>query len=77
MRLALSTYGFELFKERHSIWPVTLVVYNLSPWMFMNQLYFIMSLLTPGPTFSGNGMDICSRPLTNEFNELWTNDINT
>lgn len=79
MRLSLSTNSFKLFKHGtdHSIYPITLIVYNLPLWMYMKQLYFIMSLLIPNPTSSRNDIDLYLRPLIGELKELWTDGINT
>ena len=52
VRLGLATNGFNLFgnmNNNYSIWPVILIPYNLSPWLVMKDLYFMLSLLIPSP----------------------------
>ena len=77
VRLGLSADGLEPFKHgaSHSLWPVTLVVYNLPPWMSMKQPYTQMPLLIPGPQSPGNNIDIYLRPLIEELKELWITGI--
>jgi len=51
-----SVSGFNPFgnmSSSHSTWPVMLVPYNLSPWMCMEQPYFMLSLIIPGPSAPG------------------------
>lgn len=64
MKLALSVDKFEPFKygANHSIWPVTLVMYNLLNWMSIKQPYFIMLLLISGPTTLCNEINVYLPP---------------
>ena len=55
----------------YSMWPVVLIPYNLPPWMCTKQTFFMLSLLIPGPTAPGNGIDIYLQLLIDELNELW------
>lgn len=77
VRLGLSSDGFEPFKsgEPHSLWPVTLVVYNLPPWMCMKPSFTQMPVLIPGPNSPTQDIDIYLRPLVEELKELWSNGI--
>ncbi|KAL3358735.1 hypothetical protein AABB24_015706 [Solanum stoloniferum] len=57
VRLGLASDGVNPFGNlsvSHSIWPVIITVYNLSPWMCMKQPYCYLSLLIPGPKAPGN-----------------------
>ena len=41
-----------------SIWPVTLCIYNLPPWLCMKQKFIMMPVLIPGPKQPGNDIDV-------------------
>ena len=48
IRLGLASDGFNPFgslRSDYSIWPVVLVVYNLSPWMCMKQPLYCVVLV--------------------------------
>jgi len=78
--LALSTDGFNPganFSSKYSIWPVTLVPYNLPPWMCMKRSNFLLALLIPGPKAPGNDIDVFLEPLIDEFKELWEVGVKT
>lgn len=79
VRLGLSTDGMSPFTHGspYSIWPVTIVVYNLPPWMCMKQEYFIMPLLIPGPNSPCNDIDVYMQPLIEELKILWSNGVET
>ena len=50
VRLGLATDRFNPFgnmSNAYSIWPVVLLAYNLSPWMCMDESFFMLSLLIP------------------------------
>nr|XP_043608898.1 uncharacterized protein LOC122580743 [Erigeron canadensis] len=77
VRLGLATDGFNPYRTMsvsHSTWHVVLMPYNLPPWMCMQQPYFFLSLLIPGPSAPGNNIDVYMEPLVAELKELW--DIN-
>ena len=66
VRLGLACDGFNPFSNMsiaHNTWPVILIPYNLPPWMFMKQSFFMLSLLIPGPTGPRNDIDIYLQPL--------------
>ena len=74
MRLGLATDGFNLFgnmNNNYSMWPVILIPYNLPPWLVMNEPFFMLSLLIPGPHQPGNEIDVYMRQLVDELKELW------
>ena len=61
IRLGLATNRFNLFDNlstSYSIWPVMLIVYNVSPWKYMKELFIFMSLLILGPKVLGNEIDV-------------------
>ena len=55
----------------HSTWPVTLCIYNLSPWLCMKRKFVMMPVLIQGPRQPGNGIDVYLRPLVEELLLLW------
>ncbi|XP_020258047.1 uncharacterized protein LOC109834436 [Asparagus officinalis] len=61
----------------HSTWPVVMMVYNLSLWLSIGQLYFMMPLLINGPKSSGNNIDIYLRPLIEELRSLFIDGVET
>ncbi|KAI9191108.1 hypothetical protein LWI28_003684 [Acer negundo] len=80
VRLGLASDGFNPFGTMsisHSTWPVVLMIYNLPHWMCMKQPNFIMSLLIPGPSASGNDIDVYLQPLMDKLKELWDNSLRT
>nr|GEY68534.1 hypothetical protein [Tanacetum cinerariifolium] len=80
VRLALASDSFNPFKTMnvsHSIWPVVLIPYNLSPWLVMKQPNFILSLIIPGPGGPRNKIDVYIQPLIKELMELWKDGVET
>ncbi|XP_021739868.1 uncharacterized protein LOC110706279 [Chenopodium quinoa] len=80
VRLGLSSDGFNPFgmmSTQYSIWPVVLMTYNLPPWLCMEQPYFILSLLIPGPKGPGNDIDVFLEPLIDELEILWKVGVET
>jgi hypothetical protein len=61
----------------HSTWPVILVLYNLPPWMCMKQLYFILSMIIPGPNSPEMNIDVYLQPLISKLQELWNAGVRT
>ena len=60
VRLGLVADGFNPFgnmNNNYNMWPVILIPYNIPPWLVMNEPYFMLSLLIPGPHQSGNEID--------------------
>ena len=74
LRFTLSTDGMNPFGEQstsHSTWPVTLCIYNLSPWLCMKQKFIMMPILIQGPRQPGNDIDVYLKPLVEELLVLW------
>jgi hypothetical protein len=74
LRFGLSTDGMNPFGEQscsHSIWPVTLCIYNLPPWLCMKRKFIMMPVLIQGPKQPGNDIDVYLRPLVEELKQLW------
>jgi hypothetical protein len=66
----LSTDGLNSFGEQgcsHSTWPVTLCIYNLSPWLCMKRKFIMMSVRIQGPKQASNDIDVYLRPLVDEL----------
>jgi len=68
---------FENMSNSYSVWPIILIMYNLSPWRCMKNPYFILSTLIPGLRALGNNFDINLQPLIDKLKELWENGIET
>ena len=68
---------FGNMNNNYSMWLVILIPYNLLPWLVMNEPYFMLSLLIPGPHQLGNEIDIYLKPLVNELKELWEEGVET
>ena len=80
VRLGLATKGFNPFGEKsdkYSMWPVTLVPYNLPPTKCMTEESFMLTLLIPGPQSPGRDIDVYLRPLIDELKDLWNNGVQT
>jgi hypothetical protein len=80
IRLGLASDGFNPFGMQnvtYTTWPVILIPYNLPPWLFEKQPYWIMSMLIPGKKSPGMNIDVYLRPLIDELKELWENGIDT
>ena len=77
--LALSTDGMNPFSEKRSVystWPVTLMNYNLPPWMTTKRYCIILSLIIPGPKApSADDFDTLIEPLVQELEMLWHEGI--
>ena len=77
--LALSTDGMNPFSEKRSVystWPVTLMNYNIPPWMTTKRYFIMLSLLIPGPKApSGDDFDTLIEPLVEELEILWYDGI--
>ncbi|XP_043694262.1 uncharacterized protein LOC122644969 [Telopea speciosissima] len=74
VRLGLSSDGFNLLndiKNSYSIWPVIVVLYNLSPWKCMKQTSFMLTLLILGKNQPRNDIDVYLQPLIDELKLLW------
>jgi hypothetical protein len=80
VRLGLASDGFNPFgnmQNSYSMWSVVLMPYNLPPWKCMKELYFMMSLLIPGPRAPGRNIHVYLQPLVYDLNELWVDGLNT
>ncbi|KAA0053243.1 uncharacterized protein E6C27_scaffold102G00290 [Cucumis melo var. makuwa] len=56
----------------YSIWPVTLIPYNLPPWKCMKESNFFMSLLILDPRSPGRKIDVYLQPLIEKLEQLWS-----
>jgi hypothetical protein len=70
IRFALSADGMNPFGNQgtsHSTWPVTLSILNLPPWMCLKRKFIMM----PGPSQTGNDIDMYLRSLVDYLLLLW------
>ena len=78
LRLSLCTDGMNPFgtlSTQYSTWPVMLTVYNLPPWLCVNQRYIILSLLIYGPKQPENDLCVYLEPLLDELKLLWEDGV--
>lgn len=75
VRLGLSLDGVNPFGDKnnkYSCWPVTLLNYNLPPWMLTKRFFVILALLIPGPQGAlSKNVDVWLTPLVEELKILW------
>ena len=61
LRFALSSDGINphnTLSTTYSCWPVTLITYNLPPWLCMERKFMMLSLLISGPKQLENGINV-------------------
>ncbi|XP_021747785.1 uncharacterized protein LOC110713633 isoform X6 [Chenopodium quinoa] len=78
LRLALATDGMNPFgcqSSSYSVWPVILVIYNLSPELCMKRKYMMLSMLISGPKQPGNDIDVYLAPLIEDLKMLWDTGV--
>ncbi len=66
IRFGLSTDGMNPFGEMnntHNIWPVTMCIYNIPPWLCMKRNYIIIPIIIQCPKQPGNDINVYQRPL--------------
>lgn len=74
LRLALSSDGINphsTLSSTYSCWPVSLITYNLPPWLCMKRKFMMLSLLISGPKQPGNDIDVYLAPLIDDLKILW------
>ncbi|XP_024042011.1 uncharacterized protein LOC112099137 [Citrus clementina] len=74
LRFALSSDGINphsTLSTTYSCWPVTLITYNLPPWLCMKRKFMMLSLLISGPKQPGNDIDVYLAPLIEDLKTLW------
>ena len=58
--------------NKHSTWPILVVMYNLPPWLASKKFFITLTILIPGekaPT--SETIDVFLRPLVEELKKLW------
>jgi hypothetical protein len=72
---ALAAGGVNPFKQTcstWSTWPVTLLNYNLPPWLCTKNFFIILALLIPGKqSVTSETFDVYLQPLVDELLQLW------
>ena len=81
IRLGLAADGVNPFAEKRSnwsTWPISLINYNLPPWLATKKHFLILALIIPGPeSVTAENVDTFLEPLVDELMELWQNGIET
>jgi hypothetical protein len=74
LRVGLATDGVNPFgnmNNSYSMWLVFVVLYNMPPWVCMEESNFMMDLLIPGLSSPSKDFDIFMEPLIVELQQLW------
>jgi hypothetical protein len=66
---------FNMVSSKHSIWHVTLCIYNLPPWLCIKRTYIMMPLPIQGPKQPGNDIDVYLEPLVDDLMKLWHHGV--
>lgn len=66
---------FGNMSSRHSTWPVTLCIYNISRWLCMKQKHIMMHLLTSEPRQPRKDIDVYHKPLVEDLVILWSDGV--
>ncbi len=69
MQLGLAVDGFCNFGKRYSVWPLTLTMYNMPPWMRNKIGATTLVGLIPGP--SSKNLQSYMQPMVDELLYLW------
>ncbi|WVZ13968.1 hypothetical protein V8G54_011534 [Vigna mungo] len=78
LRLALATDGMNPYgnlSSKHSSWPIMLMIYNLSPLLWMKRKYVMFSMMISGPKQPGNDIDVYLKPLIDDLKLLWEEGV--
>ena len=78
LRLGLVIDGMNPFgslRTNHSSRLVLLVIYNLPPWLYMNQKYTMLSMMISGPRHLGNDIDVYLSSLIEDLRKLWDKGV--
>ena len=73
LRFALSSDGINphsTLSTTYSYWPVTLITYNIPPWLCMKRKFMMLSLLISGLKLLGNDIDVYLAPLIEDLKTL-------
>jgi hypothetical protein len=75
IRLGLAADGVNPFGEKRSTWstwPISLINFNLPPWLATKKHFMILALIIPGPeSVTAENIDVFLEPLVDELMELW------
>jgi hypothetical protein len=73
LRLGLATDGFNPFGKMntsYSMWPISVVSYNMPPWVSMEESN-MLALLIPGSSSPSKYFDIFMEPLVSNFGRAY------
>jgi hypothetical protein len=75
IHFAMAADGVNPFKQTRSTWltwPVTLLNYNLPPWLCTKKFFLLLALLIPGKeSVTSEVFDVYIEPLVEEILQLW------
>jgi len=61
--------------SKNSSWPVLLMIYNLSPLLYMERKYMMLCLMISSPRQSRNDIDVYLKPLIDDLKLLCEESI--
>ena len=63
---------FKFHRSTWSTWPVTLLNYNIPPWLTTKNFFVMLALLIPGKqSVTAQFFDVYLAPLVEELQQLW------
>jgi len=74
LRLGLTSDGMNPFgnlSTNHSSCSVSLMIYNLPPWLCIKRKYIILCMMIVGPRQPGNNIDVYLTQLIEDLRKLW------
>jgi hypothetical protein len=81
IRLGLAADGVNPFAEKRSkwsCWPISLINFNLPPWLATKKHFLILALIIPRPeSVTAENIDIFLEPLVDELMQLWQVGVET
>jgi len=78
LKLGLATDGMNPYGDlssKHSSWPVLLIIYNLSYWLYMKRKYMMLFMMIFGPRKPENEIDVYLSPLIEDLRLLWNDGV--
>ena len=81
IRLGLAANGLNPFAQKRSnwsTWPISLINFNLPPWLATKKHFIILALIIPGPEcVTAENIDVFLEPLVEELMMLWQHGVQT
>jgi hypothetical protein len=59
----------------HSTWPVILMMYNISTWLYHKRKYLMLYIFIQGPKQADIDIDVFLEPLMEDMVKLWNEGV--